>query len=81
MAVTGSESCRTLWIPRKYVRSRSAVQPGKVGSENVVEVPLGERRLRIFRHVVDLSGPWRQLAAAIETLAESVDSMRTTPAA
>ncbi|WP_416982989.1 McrC family protein [Streptomyces sp. T028] len=47
------------------------------GSEGVVEVPVGEGRLRLFRHVVDLSRPWRELAAAVEALAESVDAART----
>ncbi|MER6633278.1 restriction endonuclease [Streptomyces sp. NPDC000987] len=51
------------------------------GSEGVVEVPVGEGRLRIFRHVVDLSRPWRELAATVEALAESVDTARTVRAA
>ncbi|MGY5007978.1 hypothetical protein ACWCY6_07750 [Streptomyces sp. 900105755] len=44
------------------------------GSEGVVEVPVGEGRLRIFRHVVDLSRPWRELAVAVGSLAASVDA-------
>ncbi|MEV5936112.1 hypothetical protein AB0L56_26105 [Streptomyces sp. NPDC052079] len=30
----------------------------------------------IWRHIVDLSRPWRNLAADIEALAESVDTAR-----
>lgn len=46
------------------------------GRPGVVEVPVGEERLRIWRHVVDLSRPWRDLAADIDALAESVDIAR-----
>lgn len=51
------------------------------GSEGVVEVPVGEGRLRIFRHVVDLARPWRELAADVEALAMAVDGARTIRAA
>ncbi|GGV78986.1 hypothetical protein [Streptomyces griseoloalbus] len=37
---------------------------------------MGEGRLRIWRHVVDLARPWRDLAADIAALAESVDTAR-----
>ncbi len=40
-------------------------------------MPVGEGRLRLFRHVVDLSRPWRELASAVDALAESVDAART----
>ncbi|MFD7806388.1 hypothetical protein ACFV4H_07790 [Streptomyces cellulosae] len=46
------------------------------GRPGVVEVPVGEERLRIWRHIVDLSRPWRDLAADIDALAESVDIAR-----
>ncbi|MFJ4520626.1 McrC family protein [Streptomyces sp. NPDC088810] len=47
------------------------------GTPGLVEVSVGEGRLRIWRHVVDLSRPWRDLAADIKSLAESVDAART----
>ncbi|GGT39588.1 McrC family protein [Streptomyces chromofuscus] len=47
------------------------------GRPGVVEVPVGEGRLRIWRHVVDLSRPWRNLASDIDGLAESVDTARS----
>ncbi|MFJ2020606.1 McrC family protein [Streptomyces nodosus] len=47
------------------------------GSPGTVDVPVGDGRLRIWRHVVDLARPWRALAADIEALAEAIDSART----
>ncbi|MGC2998409.1 5-methylcytosine restriction system specificity protein McrC [Streptomyces sp. G35A] len=47
------------------------------GRPGVVEVPVGEGRLRIWRHVVDLSRPWRDLASDIDALAASVDTARS----
>ncbi|MDW4905948.1 hypothetical protein RB628_11535 [Streptomyces sp. ADMS] len=47
------------------------------GRPGVVEVPVGKGVLRIWRHVVDLSRPWRDLAADIAGLAESIDAART----
>jgi len=47
------------------------------GQPSVVEVPLGEGRLRIWRHVLDLSRPWQDLASDIADLAETVDNART----
>ncbi|MFJ5556344.1 hypothetical protein ACIQCD_02635 [Streptomyces sp. NPDC093250] len=41
------------------------------GRPGAVEVPVGEGR-----RVVDLSRPWRNLAADVEALAESVDTAR-----
>ncbi|MFH8803134.1 hypothetical protein ACH4F6_26620 [Streptomyces sp. NPDC017936] len=48
------------------------------GRPGAVEVPVGEGRLRIWRHVVDLSRPWRDLASDTDALAESVDTARST---
>lgn len=38
---------------------------------------MGEGRLRIWRHVIDLARPWRELEAAITTLAEKIDTARS----
>jgi 5-methylcytosine-specific restriction enzyme subunit McrC len=51
------------------------------GKEGVVKVPVGDGRLRIWRHVVDLSSPWRDLAATIDALAETIDTARAASAA
>lgn len=51
------------------------------GKKGVVEVPVGDGRLRIWRHVVDLSSPWRDLAATIDVLAETIDTARAASAA
>ncbi|MFJ8076184.1 McrC family protein [Streptomyces sp. NPDC096176] len=50
------------------------------GRPNVVEVPVGEGRLRIWRHTVDLARPWRELEAAIAELAEKIDTARAASA-
>ncbi|SFL22481.1 McrC family protein [Streptomyces pini] len=47
--------------------------PGKLGA---VEVPVGDGRLRIRRHVIDLARPWRDLAADIADLAAEIDAAR-----
>ncbi|MFE5029578.1 McrC family protein [Streptomyces sp. NPDC056656] len=47
------------------------------GRPGLVEVPVGRGRLRIWRHVVDLSRPWRTLAADIADLAAAIDIART----
>ncbi|MFB7091383.1 McrC family protein [Streptomyces sp. NPDC056296] len=39
------------------------------GSENRMEVPVAGKMVRLYRHVVDLSLPYRQLRARIEELA------------
>ncbi|MFF4565722.1 McrC family protein [Streptomyces sp. NPDC001435] len=51
------------------------------GTPGRVDVPVGEGRLRIWRHVLDLARPWRDLSADILTLAETIDGARTTRAA
>ncbi|MFF3912873.1 McrC family protein [Streptomyces sp. NPDC001852] len=48
------------------------------GSPGSVDVLVGSERLRIWRHIVDLSRPWRDLAADVEALAQAIDSARTT---
>jgi 5-methylcytosine-specific restriction enzyme subunit McrC len=50
------------------------------GTPGLVEVPVGAGKLSIWRHVLDLSQPWRDLASDIAALAESVDAVRTTGA-
>ncbi|WP_306334481.1 McrC family protein [Streptomyces sp. KL118A] len=46
------------------------------GRPGIVEVPVGNSRLTIWRHVVDLARPWRALAADIEALAAVIDGAR-----
>jgi 5-methylcytosine-specific restriction enzyme subunit McrC len=47
------------------------------GSPGLVEVPVGEGMLSIWRHVIDLSRPWRDLASDIADLARKMDTART----
>lgn len=51
------------------------------GSPGTVDVPVGEGQLRIWRHVVDLARPWRELEADIAALAETIDTARSAGAA
>ncbi|MER5221348.1 McrC family protein [Streptomyces flaveus] len=47
------------------------------GRPGLVEVPVGEGTLSIWRHVLDLSRPWQDLASDIADLAERMDTART----
>ncbi|MFJ2731630.1 McrC family protein [Streptomyces sp. NPDC087317] len=50
------------------------------GNENLMEVPVADGMVRLYRHVVDLSLPYRELRARIAELADTLLRIRTEPA-
>ncbi|MFC9914270.1 McrC family protein [Streptomyces sp. NPDC127197] len=47
------------------------------GNENLMEIPVADKVIRLYRHVVDLSLPYRELRARIGELADVLLRIRT----